>query len=83
MKLPQAAAGVQDQLTPWVSFVTVATTLAVPRTSIDEGGGVLSVTEMPDAALMVIWAEADFVPSAAEVAVMVTGLVAGTVAGAV
>jgi hypothetical protein len=84
-KPPQAAAGVHDHVTPWfrLSLATVATMLAAPRMSMDEGGGVLRVTEIPVDALIAICAEIDFVGSVAEVAVTVTYPFVGTVTGAV
>ena len=65
------------------SPVTDATMLAVAPVFIDEGGGVLSVTEIAGEAVMVMEAEADFVGSEAEVAVTVTTPVPGTTVGAV
>jgi hypothetical protein len=86
LKLPQAEAGVQDQVTPWfrLSLATVATTLAWALTFMDDGGGALRVTAIPaPAALMVTLADAKALVFDTDVAVMVTGLVLGTVAGAV
>ena len=55
-----------------LSFVTTAVRLAVPPTITDAGGVPLKATEMGDAALIVIVAEAVLVPSATEVATTVT-----------
>ena len=57
--------------------------LAVAAVFIDEGGGVLSMTEIAAAEVMVMEADADFVGSEAEVAVTVTTPVPGTAVGAV
>jgi hypothetical protein len=65
------------------SPVTVAMTLAVAAVVIDEGGGVVSATEMEGVAVMVMEADADLVGSVAEVAVTVTTPVPGTAVGAV
>ena len=65
------------------SPVTVAATLAVAPVASDEGGGVVSETEMAGAVVMVMEALADFVGSDIEVAVTVTAPAPGTIAGAV
>jgi hypothetical protein len=73
------------QVTPALaeSPVTVAMTLAVAPVASDEGGGVVSETEIAGAVVMVMEAVADFVGSDREVAVTVTTPAPGTVAGAV
>jgi hypothetical protein len=65
------------------SPVTVAMMLAVAPVASDEGGGVVSETEIAGAVVMVIEALADFVGSDKEVAVTVTTPAPGTAAGAV
>ena len=85
-KLPHGAlAQVTLQVTPALaeSPVTEATTLAVAAVASEAGGGVLSVTEIVGAVVIVIEAVADFVGSEAEVAVTVTTPVPGTTVGAV
>jgi len=82
LKEPQEPAGVQLQFTPAVSVV-VAALVAVALVAIDDGGGVLSETVIPEAGLMVMGGVlALIVLFVTEVAVMTTVL-AGTVAGAV
>jgi hypothetical protein len=82
---PQVLAGAQLQFTPALfgSPLTVAVMVAVaPGTRVD-GGAVLTVTVIPEAALIVIAGVlALFVVSVTEVAVMTTVLV-GTELGAV
>ena len=80
-ELPQVTLQVTPPLAE--SPVTDAMTLAVAPVASDEGGGVLSVTEMAGAVVMVMEAVADFVGSETEMAVTVTTPVPGTVAGAV
>jgi hypothetical protein len=77
---PQAPTGVQLQVTPAVSFV-VAAMLAVAPATIDDGGGVLNETVIPEDRSMVIGLVL-VVALVAEVAVMTT-VVAGTLLGAV
>ena len=80
-ELPQVTLQVTPPLAE--SPVTDATMLAVAPVTIDEGGGVESVTEIAGAVVTVMEAVADFVGSEREVAVTVTTPVPGTVEGAV
>jgi hypothetical protein len=86
LKLPHCALPqVTLQVTPALaeSPVTEAMMLAVAPVARDEGGGVLSVTEIAGAVVMVMVADADFVGSEREMAVTVTTPVPETAEGAV
>jgi hypothetical protein len=81
VKLPQVPAGVQLHVTPPFagSFMTVATIFAVPDTPRLAGGAVEKVTAIPRE----MTPDTDLLPSATEVAVMVTVPPDGAVIGAV
>jgi hypothetical protein len=89
LKLPQADAGVHDHVTPrfWLSFVTIAAICAVALTASEVGGTycplVGNVTVITGVLVMVIVACANALLLATDVAVMVTVLPDGTLAGAV
>ena len=78
-ELPQ----VTDQSTPLFdgSFVTTAVRGLIALVNIDDGGGGLK--ETTGARAIVMFAEANFVGSAAEVAIIFTVLPVGTAGGAV
>lgn len=85
LKVPHCDAGVQDHVTPSLleSFVTVAATLAVPWMRSEAGGGVLRVTEITGAAVIVICDEVVMALFVDNVATIVTVPPEGTLVGAV
>jgi hypothetical protein len=85
LKEPQALKGVHDQVTPEAveSLATIAVSEVLAPGANVVGGAGLKETEMAEPAVMVIGAEAEAVESTADVAVIVTELPLGIVAGAV
>ena len=83
--VPLQPAPDRDQVTPllWGSFVSVAANALVPMPACTLAVAGETVTTIADAALRVMVAVFDFVPSRLEVAVSVTVAGLGSVAGAV